>query len=77
MAAKRLDIDHHADAGGNRRDARAHLFDHTHHLVAHGDARHGTRHAAVLYVQVARANAGKGDSDYGVAVVGDGGARLV
>lgn len=58
-------------------DFRAHLFHDADHLVPDRDARHCTWNAAVLDVQVAAADAGKGHLDYGILWVLEGWLRLV
>ena len=76
LAAEGLDVDRHAVARAERRNLRAHLLDDAHHLVAHGDALDGARHAAVEDVQVAGADACQRDAYQGVAGCFEPGFRL-
>ena len=66
LAAEGFDVHRHPVAGLYGSDALAHPFDNAHHLVADGNAGHGTGHAAVLDVQVARTDAAQRDAHQGV-----------
>ena len=55
----------------------AQLFHHAHHLVAHGDARHGPGHAAVLDVQVTGADTAQRHAYKGVCRFENRGFGLV
>ena len=76
LAAEGFHIHGYAVAGFDGGDGAADFLNHAHHLMAHGDARDGPGHAAVLDVQIAGADAGKGHADDGVAVVLECGAGL-
>lgn len=76
LAAEGLDVDRHAVARAERRDAGADLLDDAHHLVADGNALDGARHAAVEDVQVAGADARQRDAHQCVARVFEAGQGL-
>ena len=57
LTAERLYVDRDAVADLYFVHIAAHSLDHSHHLVAYGDARNGSRHATVLDVEVAGADA--------------------
>ena len=77
FAAECLYIDRHTVAGTEVADGGAGLFDHTYHLMAYGDAGHGTGNAAMFDVQVAGTDAATGHTDDGVAWMEQGGTGLV
>ena len=69
IAAEGLHIHRYPVAGLHMGHGAAHGLHHAHHLVAHGDARHGPGNAAVLDVQVAGADAGQRHLHDGVPLV--------
>ena len=69
LAAEGLHVHRHAVARSHAPHRRAHGLHHAHHLVPHGHAGHRPRHAAVLYVQVAGADACQRDAHQCVALV--------
>ena len=69
FAAEGLHIHCHSVARSDVRHLRACLFHYAHHLMTYGDARYGARNTAVLYVQVARADAPERHPHDGVARV--------
>ena len=77
LAAEGLHVHGDAVARTDIGDGTPHLLHHAHNLVAYGDARHGTRHAAMLDVQVAGADAAQGDADNGVVCILQHRFRLV
>lgn len=63
LPAKGLHIDRHAVTWTEAAHRLPHLFHHAHHLMAHDHAGLCARHAAVLDMQVARANGGERHAD--------------
>ena len=59
LSTKRFHVDGHSISRFDGFDVVADFFDNAHHLVSHGDSRHGFWHRSVLDVQVACANAPK------------------
>ena len=80
LPAEGLDIHCHAVAHAYAFHFGTDFLHHSHHLVAHSDAGNGPRHTAVLYVEVARADAAKrhthdgvgGFENHGTGFVGQG-----
>ena len=66
FTAEGLDIYRHAVARFHALHIGSRFFHHAHHLVAHGYSGHGSWHAAVLDVEVARADASERDAHNGV-----------
>ena len=69
LSAEGLHVHRHPVAGFHIGHRTAHFFYDAHHLVPYGDAGHRPGHAAMLNVQVARADAGKGHLYNGVPLV--------
>jgi len=69
LSAEGLHVHRHPVAGFHIGHRTAHFFHDAHHLVPYGDAGHRPGHAAVLDVQIAGADAGKGHLYNGVPLV--------
>lgn len=67
FATKGFYVHRNPVAGPDRSDVRAHLLHDAYHFVPHRGSGQGTRHATVLDVQIAGANATERHADNGVA----------
>ena len=77
LAAEGLHVDGDSIArlyGGN---SSADFLHHADHLMTHGDARHSARNGAVLDVQIAGANARKGNTHDSIPIILQGRLELV
>ena len=77
VSAERLHVDGYTVAGFDGFDCRTDLLDYADHLMADRNTGYGTRHRAVLDVQIARADARHGNAHYRVSYMRENGFRLV
>ena len=77
VSAERLHVDGYTVAGLDGFDCRTDLLDHADHLMADRNTGDGTRHRAVLDVQIARADARHGNAHHRVSCMRENGFRLV
>ena len=77
FTAEGLHINRHAVARLDAADLGANLLNHANHLVANGYAGHGTRHTAVLDMQVAGADTAERNAHNGITRALQLGLRLV
>ena len=77
VSAERLHVDGYTVAGLDGFDCRTDLLDYADHLMADRNTGDGTRHRAVLDVQIARADARHGNAHHRVSCMRENGFRLV
>ena len=77
LAAEGLHIDRHAVARLDAADLGANLLNDANHLVANGNAGHGTRHTTVLDMQVAGADTAERNAHNGITRILQFGLWLV